>query len=197
MALINVKKDNRVLTIDERELDRYLEQGYEQVKYDGRSGQYKTVSQKKTVNDAEFAEEMTPQAAARNAANPLTNVEFGSEISPTEAAKLGATPADVAAAAGASQPVVGHNGTVSTPAGAQAMEFAGEIAPDASPAPTQGAAAAAANNAANAAATEAAYEQEFAGEIAPHSAPNADYNAEMGEESAATQKAARRSKRNQ
>jgi hypothetical protein len=196
MALINVKKDNRVLTIDERELDRYLEQGYEQVKYDGRSGQYKTV-QKKTVNDAEFAEEMTPQAAARNAANPLTNVEFGSEISPTEAAKLGATPADVAAAAGASQPVVGHNGGVSTPAGAQDMEFGGEIAPDASPAPTQGQAAAAANNAANAAATEAAYEQEFAGEIAPNAAPNADYSAELAAEQAATQKAARRNKRNQ
>ena len=118
MALINVKKDNRVLTIDERELQRYLDEGYEQVKYDNRKGEYKTVTQKKTVNDAEFADEMTPQAAQRNAASPASDVEFGAEINPAEAAKLGATPADLAAAMGAQQPAVGHNGAVATPAGA-------------------------------------------------------------------------------
>jgi hypothetical protein len=199
MALINVKKENRVLTIDERELQHYLDQGYEQVKYDGRTGNYKTVTQKKTVNNVEFAEEMTPQAAARNAADPLTAVEFGSEISPTEAAKLGATPADVARAAGASEPVVGYNGGVATPADAQNMEFGGEIAPDASPAPTQGAAAAAANNAANAAATEAQFNQEFSSELGATAAegttaPNADYSGEFAEENAAVQKAARKRK---
>lgn len=188
MALINVKKDNRVLTIDERELDRYLSEGYEQVKYDGRSGNYKTV-QKKTVNDAEFADEITPQAAERDALNPTTHVEFGAEISPLEAAKLGGTPADVAAAAGDSQPVVEHNGSVTSPAGAHEMEFAGELTPDASPAPTQNAAAAAANDAANAAGTEAQYGAEFGGELTP----NADYTTEA--EQAAAQKTRR--KRNQ
>jgi hypothetical protein len=197
MALINVKKDNRVLTIDERELQRYLDEGYEQVKYDNRKGEYKTV-QKKTVNDAEFASEMTPQAVQRNAANPLSDVEFGAEITAAEAAKLGATPADLAAAMGAQQPAVGRNGAVATPAGAENMEFGGELAPDASTAQTAAAGAAAANIAAGAAAG-AVQDAEFSSELGATAAegttaPNADYSGEFAEENAAVQKAARKRK---
>lgn len=166
MALVKVKKENRVLSIEESELERYLEQGYEQVTYDHRSNDYKSV-QKKTVNDTEFSAElggMSAQAAKRDAANPLTNVEFGSEISPAEAAKLGATPADVARAAGVDAPHVDKMGNVA----AHDAEFASEL--------TAGAAATAAGAAAaNAEATapNADYSGEFASEVAPNATTEA------------------------
>jgi hypothetical protein len=126
--------------------------------------------------------------------DPNSRVEFGEEISFLEAEKLGGTPADVAAAAGADQPHVMRDGGVSSPADAQSMEFAGELAPDMSPAEGNNTTAAAANAAANAAAG-AVEDAEFAGEISPYATPNADYSAEMGEETAPQK--ARRNKRNQ
>lgn len=174
MALITVKKENKVLSIEESELERYLAEGYTQVKYDNRSGDYKEVTQKKTVNDTEFAAEMTPQAQQRDAMNPTSDVEFGAEISVAEAAKLGGTPADVAAAAGDSQAEVMRNGNVATPSGAQDMEFGAELTPDNSPAGLSATAAAAAQEGAALASEGAA--------LAAQQAPNADYSGEFATE---------------